>query len=80
MQRTTIMLPLELKNRAAKHCEQKGMSLGRVIREALEKEINRQEMKDHSIDCFFEDKAVYQGDAPDDLSARHDEYLYRENS
>ncbi len=78
MQRTTIMLPQELKVRAANHSEKMGISLGQFIRQALQKEIDSAEDRNGLQDCFYADKAVYQGDSPLDLSSEHDDYLYSE--
>ena len=79
MQRTTIMLPRELKIRAASKSRKMGVSLGQLIREALQKEIDSTEAGNGLQDCFYADKAVYQGDSPPDFSAEHDEYLYGES-
>ena len=76
MHRTTIMLPAELKNRAARYCEQKGISLGGLIREALAREIRQAGETGSGQDTFFADKEIYKKGAPDDLSRNHDEYLY----
>lgn len=76
MERTTIMLPPELKARAAKYSQLKGISLGQLIREALEKEVMGEGNMNQSLDPFFSDREVYRGDAPSDLSAEHDRYLY----
>lgn len=76
MQRTTIMLPRDLKVLAANYSEKMGVSLGQLIRDCLRKELDRAGSNATLKDCFFEDKAVYQGNAPSDLSVEHDEYLY----
>ena len=78
MERTTIMLPPELKSKAAKYSELRGISLGQLIREALEKEVAQEAAIDYEADSFFSDNAVFHGDAPVDLSLRHDHYLYSE--
>jgi predicted DNA-binding protein len=79
MQRTTIMLPRELKMRAANQSRKMGVSLGQLIREALQREVASTEKSNGLQDCFYADKAVYQGDSPPDLCAEHDEYLYGES-
>jgi len=76
MKRTTIMLSEDLKIRAAKHCRQKGISLGCLIREALERELEEAENDRQGEDSLFADQAVYQGEVPMDISHNHDAYLY----
>jgi hypothetical protein len=78
MKRTTVMIPTELKSRAAKHAKRKGMSLGGLIRESLERELeidNHRANRD-ADDPFFCDDSVFSGESPADLSVNHDEYLY----
>ncbi|WP_045211404.1 hypothetical protein [Desulfonatronovibrio magnus] len=79
MQRTTIMLPRELKIWAASKSRKMGISLGQLIREALQKEIDSTEVSNGLQDCFYEDKAIYQGYSSPDFSAEHDEYHYGES-
>ncbi len=78
MDRTTIMLPPELKIRAFNQAKKKGMSLGQFIREALESSLNTESKKKPSHDSLFLDDAVFRGRTPEDLSTEHDEYLYGE--
>lgn len=82
MHRTTIMLPDELKRRAARYADQRGISLGAVIRESLEERLARlppEGSTDWRDDPFFRDDAVWDGDGPTDLSINHDKYLYDED-
>jgi hypothetical protein len=74
MRRTSIMLPLNLKNRARLFASKRGISLGELIRESLEDKLNIDKNIQKS-DSFFEDNHFYHGDVPKDLSAKHDEYL-----
>ncbi|MEF8822488.1 MAG: hypothetical protein V5A74_00055 [Desulfohalobiaceae bacterium] len=76
MKRTTIMLSEELKIQAAKHCKQKGISLGRLLREALERELEEAKIDRQGQDALFADQEVYQGEVPMDISFNHDAYLY----
>lgn len=74
MQRTTIMLPQDLRARAQRRAGELGMSLGQYIRESLALRLNGGE---HSAeDPFFADDAVFEGDAGDDVARNHDRYLY----
>ena len=75
MRRTTIMLPDELRNRALRRAEELGVSLGELIRESLSALLNRSK-KAPEEDPLFGDEAVFQGDAPEDLSTDHDGHLY----
>lgn len=74
MQRTTIMLPSELRARAQRRASELGMSLGQFIRESLALRLNG---GGHSAeDPFFADDAVFEGDDGDDVAKNHDRYLY----
>jgi hypothetical protein len=74
MQRTTIMLPASLKNRARVFASKKGISVGELIREALEEALSQAKISQRS-DPFFDDTHFFDGDIPTNLSAKHDEYL-----
>ncbi len=76
MKRTTIMLPEDLRARAARRARGLGVSLAHFIRRAMEShlETTKGAMDD---DPLLRDDAVYEGPAPSDLAARHDEYLYK---
>lgn len=78
MKRTTIMLSEDLKIRAANYCKQKGISLGSLLREALERRIQEAENDGQGQDSLFADQAVHQGDVPMDISQNHDAYLYQD--
>lgn len=74
MQRTTIMLPEDLKIKAEEFSRKKGLSLGEIVREAMRDLLKKAE--EDEGDSFFSDTAVYKKDVPKDLSRNHDEYLY----
>jgi hypothetical protein len=76
MKRTTIMLPEELRRRAIARARQRGVSLGELIRESLDAAMPAVRY-DAGTDPLFAD-VVFDGPAPDDLSTRHDAYLYDE--
>lgn len=78
MQRTTVMLPQDLKLQAERHARELGVSLGELIRESLEAMIRGSDGDRSTVDPFFSDNAVYVGEAPRDLSVNHDGYLYGE--
>jgi len=78
MQRTTVMLPQDLKLQAQRHARELGVSLGELIRESLEAMIRGSDGDRSTVDPFFSDNAVYVGEAPRDLSVNHDGYLYGE--
>jgi hypothetical protein len=75
MLRTTIMLPRDLKERAAREARSRGVSLGELIREALAG-LLRGEQDPTGQDPLLGDTAVYEGPVPADTSERHDELLY----
>jgi len=75
MKRTTIMIPEELKIRAARRANAVGISLGGFIRESLERALN----SDGNValdDPYLGDNSVYEGNIPADLAQHHDKYLY----
>jgi len=75
MHRTTIMLPLDLKQRASQVASRLGVSLGELIRQSLEAALRGDAGSIHE-DPFFRDRAVYDGPVPPNAAADHDHYLY----
>lgn len=75
MNRTTILLPAELRSKASGVAKKKGMSLSELIRRSLEAVVARDRGSD---DPLFADGAVFTGDVPAGTSARHDAELYDE--
>ena len=77
MKRTTLMIPEDLKIRAARRANAVGISLGGFIRESLERALK----SDGNVafdDPYMNDNSVYEGDIPADLAQNHDKYLYRD--
>jgi hypothetical protein len=75
MKRTTIMIPEDLKIRAARRANAVGISLGGFIRESLERALNS-DGKVALDDPYLSDNSVYEDDIPTDLAQNHDNYLY----
>ncbi len=78
MKRTTIMLPEDLKARAENRARNQGVSLGELVRLALERLLERTRKGGGAEDPLFADEAVHTGKNPRDLSEHHDRYLYGE--
>lgn len=76
MQRTTIMLPASLKAKATQEADRRGVSLGELIRQALDQAV--EDPLDPSTDALLADEAVFRGETPGDLAENHDRYLYDE--
>ena len=76
MDRTTIMLPPDLKIRASNQAKKERISLGQFIREALKKSLDSENRKPTDDDSLFLDSAVFSDITPKDLASDHDEYLY----
>ncbi len=76
MHRTTLMLPSELKARAQQRARDLGVSLGELVRRAIESELGRSPARRRTEDPLFADPAVWSGDAPLDGATNHDRYLY----
>lgn len=77
MHRTTIMLPEDLKARAQARAEERGISLGDLVRECLADGLDAPEAERRRSDPLFR-PAVWTGDSPRDLAEDHDRYLYAE--
>ena len=76
MDRTTIMLPPELKTRASIQAKKMRISLGQYIREALQKSLDMENRSEVEDDPLFLDNAVFDSITPEDLASDHDRYLY----
>jgi predicted DNA-binding protein len=74
MQRTTIMLPSELKARSQALARRLGISFGELTRESLEACLRGYEGEVREDTLF--DLDVFRGPAESDLSERHDDHLY----
>ena len=74
MHRTTIMLPEELKTKAKHRAQQDGISLGQLVRLAVEDYLAPRG-QDNEVDPFFADKETWDGPVPADYSINHDKYL-----
>ncbi len=75
--RTTIVL--RLKQAAMSRALDRGISFAEFVRRALEKGLagnGARSRRRH--DPFWDDRAVFRGEAPRDLSKNHDLYLYGE--
>jgi len=78
MQRTTVVLPQPLKQMAIDCARSLRISFGEFVRRAVENEIRQSARSGKKGDPFRNDRAVFRGPVPKDLSARHDLYLYGE--
>lgn len=77
MDRTTIMLPADLKARALRRARKLGVSLGQLIRDSLTSSL---QTPDKSPDSLFADDAVYGDATASDVAKNHDDYLYGDKS
>ncbi len=78
MERTTILLPRDLKARSQIRAKGQGISLGQFVRESVKAMLARTAEEPSASDPLFADDAVYLGQTPSDLALRHDRYLYGE--
>lgn len=80
MQRTTIMLPEELKRRALRRARELGISFGEFVRTCMDEGVKKpNKNKGKPRDAFFADHAVWSGPAPRDGARNTDTYLYDED-
>jgi hypothetical protein len=79
--RTTVVLPPRLKQRATALARQRKISFAEFTRQAIMKAVNEPPPKrgrKRGKDPIFWDVPVYDGPVPADLSINHDKYLYDE--
>jgi hypothetical protein len=77
-QRTTVVLPAALKQRAVARAREQGISFGEFVRRAVETMLTvplRGTARKETSDPFWDNLKIYEG-GPADLAARHDDYLY----
>jgi len=77
MRRTTVMIPEDLKIRAARRANSAGLSLGGFIRESIERAL-KSDAAGTLDDPFLTDNAIYEGDTEVNLAQNHNIYLYEE--
>jgi hypothetical protein len=76
--RTTVVLPGPLKQRAAARAREQGISFGEFVRRAVENMLTappRGTGRKKTGDPFWDNLKSYDGGLAD-LAARHDDYLY----
>lgn len=78
MDRTTIMLPTELKQKAMRCSRRLGVSFGEFVRLSIQDALACKYPE--TTDSLFEDHAVFEGSSPTDAAENHDELLYGEKS
>ena len=76
MERTTIMLPHDLKIKALNMANKMDKSLGQFIRDSITQSLKMSQDNHFDDDPFFIDNTVYSGESPVDSAKNHDEYLY----
>ena len=76
MDPTTVRLPEDLKVRAERAAQSRGVSLEQFICQSLRAALGQSA----DSDPLFADQAVFPDDGPSDCAAEHDRYLYGEQS
>lgn len=82
MWKTTLMLPVELKERAHRIARERGISFGELMRQALESTVvGAEQSRSLADDPFWADlrnlpPTEFEG--PTDMAVNHDYYLYDE--
>jgi len=81
-ERTTIVLPLRLKQRATALARKRKISFAEFTRQAILKAVieplPKRRRGKRGKDPIYWDVPVYDGPVPADLSINHDKYLYDE--
>jgi len=72
MNTTTVRLPEELRQRAERAAQSRGISLEQFIQQSLKVALGQMAENDP----LFADQAVFRGPGPSDCAAEHDRYLY----
>ncbi len=75
--RTTVILPVQLKKRAMAAARQRKISFAEFVRQAVDRAAPPRR-RGKGNDPFWADVAVYNGPVPPDISSNHDKYLYDE--
>ena len=81
-ERTTVVLPASLKQRAVARAREQGISFGEFVRTAVANMLTvppRGTSRKKTGDPFWDNLKVYE-DGPADLAVRHDDYLYGSKS
>jgi hypothetical protein len=76
MNRTTVVLPEDLKLRAKERARRDGIPFAELVRQAVEARVAVPHAQD--VDPLFGNLPVYEGFVPPNLSEEHDEELYGE--
>jgi hypothetical protein len=86
--RTTIVLPPLLKQRAVLRARVQGISFAEFVRRAVEKQVTAPAKVPTKVpwkrgsrktgDPFWDNLKTFDDDGPTDLSVRHDDYIYGE--
>jgi hypothetical protein len=79
MERTTIMLPSELRSRALRRARRLGVSLAQFVRMSLNGELEREGPIPGKKDSLFDDDEVYEGPYPAEPLKSIDDELYGEH-
>ena len=74
--RTTVVLPPRLKDRATARARAQKISFSEFVRRAVEHALVKPNVRNKKKDPFWSDIAVYDGPVPPDVSVNHDKYLY----
>jgi hypothetical protein len=75
--RTTVVIPPRLKQRAIALARHRGISFSEFVRRSLETAVVDAPLaKSRKKDPLFGNVPVYRGPAPADFSTNHDKYLY----
>jgi hypothetical protein len=78
--RTTIVLPPELKRRAVSRARHQGISFGEFVRRAVEKQLTApaksRVKRKKTGDPFLDNLVTFDDGGPPDLSTRVDEIVY----
>jgi len=80
MLRTTIMLPTALKQRAEARARQLHVSLGEFLRQAVERQLEREELAETGQDPLAGNAYIIHEPSPAQVSENIDRYLYGEGS
>jgi ribosomal protein L13 len=80
-ERTTVVLPGPLKERAVARAREQGISFGEFVRRAVENMLTppRGTGRKKTGDPFWDNLKAYDG-GPEDSAARHDDHLYGRKS
>jgi len=76
MHRTSILVPVALRDEAEAEAKRRGITLSELIRRELTAAVRRSKSTGREADSLFRPRKLMSMEGAGDIAARHDDYLY----